>query len=208
MPCSKCHPKPVLGTPVVLYFDTENSPRRGYFYGKKHETRIQWVDKDWVFLMCSYAIGDGAVRVFQSWNEEAIVRKMWKLIDRADILVAHNATFDLGHFYAKCMKYGLGVPREPKRVCTLKMFRKLCPDGFESNSLRDIAVALGLPPKKELPREFWKDYIEKRSPKLVRIAKDYAGGDVVTLRAVHKTIEPYFPPVKLKRLKSDPPVVS
>ena len=201
MACSKCHYKAPIGSPRVLFFDTENSPRRGWFYGKKYDTQILWTDKDWSFLMFSYATGDGKVHVVQSWDEKFLVSRMAELIDKHDIIIAHNLLFDLGHFYAKCIKYKIPVPREAKRVCTLRMYRKLCPDGFESNSLRDIAIALGLPPKKELPKKFWQEYIEKRNRKLVKIAKEYAGGDIVTLRAVYYAIKPFFPPIKLKQIK-------
>lgn len=201
MPCSKCHTATYQSEPKILFFDTELSPKRGYFYGKKYETSIQWMDKDWYFLMFSYAWNDGKVEVVQSWNEKQLVKKMHKLIDQADVLVAHNINFDLGHFYAKCIKYGLPVPREPKRVCTLRMYRKLCKDGFESNSLKDIAHALGLPEKKELPKGFWRDYIEQRSPKLIKMGIRYAAGDIVTLRAIYKAIAPFFPAFKLKVIK-------
>lgn len=203
MPCSKCHSVSYQNEPKLLYLDTENSPRRGYFYGKKYETAIQWMDKDWDFLMFSYAWNDGDVKVVQSWDEKNLVQRMWEIIDKADIIVAHNLAFDLGHFYAKCIKYGLPVPRESKRVCTLKMYRKLCKDGFESNSLKDIAIALGLPPKKELPKGFWREYVEKRSRKLIKEAKEYAGGDIVTLRAVYHAIAPFYPPYKIKIIKRD-----
>lgn len=200
MPCKACHPQKPVGIAKVLYFDTENSPSRGYFYGRKYETNIQWVDEEWKFLMYSYAWNDGKVYVVQSWNERELVNRMWELLDECDVLIAHNAVFDLGHFYAKCLKYGLRVPRPFKVVCTLKMYRKLCKGGFESNSLKDLAVALGLPLKKELPKGFWRDYMTK-DKKVVKKGIAYARGDIVTLREVYKVIRDFFPPIKIKCYK-------
>ena len=161
MPCKACHPQVPIGTPRKLYFDTENSAKIGAYYGNKWETSILWNVDDWRFLCFSFAWDDEPVQVVQSWNEKQLLKKMHKLIDQADILIAHNASFDLGHFYAKCLKYGLPPPRPPKIICTLKRYRKLCKGGFESNALGDLGETLNLGKKKELEKGFWRKVMNK-----------------------------------------------
>lgn len=200
MPCKACHPPPVFKKPKVLYFDTENSAKIGAYYGKKWETSILWNIEDWRFLCFSYAWNDGPIYVNQSWNELTLVNQMWKLIDEADVLIAHNASFDLGHFYARCLYYKLGVPRLPKVVCTLKLYRKLCKGGFESNSLGDLGVELGLGKKKALEKGFWRKVMNK-DRKSIEKMKIYAKQDINLLRKLYKVIEPFFPPLKFKAIK-------
>jgi ribonuclease D len=192
MACKTCHPTH-QHEPKILYFDTENSPSFGAYYGKRWDTSILWATDEWRFLMFSYAWNDSPAKVVQSWSELSLVKSMWKLIDEADIVIAHNASFDMGHFYSKCLEYHLPTPRPPKVVCTLKMYRKL--GKFESNKLDDLCEKLGLGNKVSLPKNFWRSYLD-RDPKSVKKAKVYAKHDVVLLRKLYKEIASFFPRVK------------
>ena len=200
MPCKACHKQPETRPPRVLFWDTENSTKHGAYYGKKWETSIQWREEDWYFHCYSYAWDDGKVQVVQSFNEKKLVLGMWKLLNEADVVVAHNKTFDLGHFYMKCLKYGLPPPSNFKSICTLRMYRNLCKGGFESNALGDLGVELGFGDKKELERGFWRK-VEARDTKAIKKMIAYAGHDIVLLRKVYKVIEPFYPPLKLKIIK-------
>lgn len=194
MPCKACHPS-YQNEPKILYFDTENSPSFGAYYAPRWDTNILWPTSEWKFLMFSYAWNDSPVKVIQSWNEKQLVQKMHKLIDEAEIVICHNASFDMGHFYAKCLEYHLPTPRPPKVICTLKMYRKL--GKFESNKLGDLGDKLGLGKKVELPRNFWRSFLDK-DPKSMQKAIIYAKQDVVLLRKLYKVIAPFFPKPKFK----------
>lgn len=61
----------------------------------------------------------------------------------ADILVAHNAHFDINFLYDYSVKY-LDKPFQNDFICTLRMSRKLFPD-LENHKLKTICEALNIP---------------------------------------------------------------
>jgi hypothetical protein len=57
-------------------------------------------------------------------NDFEIIKDLWDVVDKADILVAHNSKFDIGWFKARCIYHGLPMPSPFKQVCTLTACRK------------------------------------------------------------------------------------
>ena len=198
--CPKCHPKPLRGKPRILYLDTEVSPSYGAYYPPRYDTNILWQEQEWKFLCFAYAWGDGKIACVQSWNEKQLLKKLHKLMDEADVVVAHNYSFDGGKAFAKFLEYHIPPPRPFKTFCTLRKFRNLAK--FESNKLGELGEKLGFGGKKDLgDKYFWRKVMGK-DPKSVRRMIIYNKHDVYLLRKIHKAIEPFFPPIKLKQIKT------
>src|SRR5262245_10338404 len=76
-------------------------------------------------------------------DDGALVGELWKLLDAADILVAHNGDrYDLRYAHARMLYHGY-LPYDPaKSVDTLKVARRIAK--FGSNKLDDLGHYLGL----------------------------------------------------------------
>lgn len=59
----------------------------------------------------------------------------------SDLVVAHNASFDLSFLHAECAR--IGLRREFESLCTMRLARRVVP-GLSSYSLPNIASRLGL----------------------------------------------------------------
>lgn len=198
MPCKFCHGI-VYTKPRVLYLDTEVSASLGAYYPPRYDTNILWTEQEWRFLCFSYAWDDSKVQNVHNANEKKMVMAMRELIDQCDLLVCHNVAYDLGKFYAKCLEYQIPPPRPFKTFCTLMKYRRLAK--FESNKLGDLGEKLGFGDKVELTgKKFWRQVMagDKKSIKKMII---YCNKDVTLLRHLHKTISPFFPPMRFKIVK-------
>lgn len=72
---------------------------------------------------------------------EDVVRALVDFID-ADLVVAHNASFDGGFLAAECGKARIGS-RSFETLCTMRLARRLVP-GYSSYSLSSVATRLGI----------------------------------------------------------------
>lgn len=135
----------------ILLFDLETSPLVGYVWGKYDQTVPEFV-RDWHILSFSYkwlgkpvkahALPDFRLYKKDRHNDRELVKKLWELIDEADVLVAHNGIdFDIKRANARFSFHGLKPPAPYKVVDTLKILRKNF--SFTSNKLDDVSKQLG-----------------------------------------------------------------
>lgn len=75
-------------------------------------------------------------------DDKQLVKKLWRLVRQADIVVCHNIQFDKKKSNARMVSNGMKPIRPYREVCTLKIARKHFK--FDSNKLADLAVVLGL----------------------------------------------------------------
>jgi DNA polymerase elongation subunit (family B) len=138
--------------PRVLFFDLETSAALVYCFGR-HK---QFINQDAIFeeggkLICSgYSwLGSDEVNVLYNADEVkqqkdlTICKKMWKLFNEADIVVAHNAKgFDVKMLAVRCLANGLRTLPKVKVIDTLQLARK----GFRfpSNKLDSLGAYLGV----------------------------------------------------------------
>ncbi len=71
----------------------------------------------------------------------AIAPEFLARLTRADIVIAHNATFDIGHLRATLNHFGLPRP-EFDYVCTCQLARRVWPE-LPSHSLNALAAHIG-----------------------------------------------------------------
>jgi len=124
-------------------------------------------------------------------DDEKLVKDAWKLLDEADIVIAHHgARFDLPKLNARFIVYGLNAPSSYQVIDTKKVASGKFK--FDSNSLNNLGTYLGLGNK--IPNggfELWVRCIagDRDAWKLM---KEYNTQDVVLLEKVYLALRPYI----------------
>ena len=124
-------------------------------------------------------------------NDYKIVRHLWRLLDEADIVVAHNGnSFDLKKIVSRFLFYNLPPPSPYKQVDTKLASRKVSSN--TSNKLDDLGRAWGF--GRKLKHEGWEMWIECMSGKKEawKKMKEYNKRDVALLESVYKHLLPYI----------------
>lgn len=123
-------------------------------------------------------------------DDSALIADAWKLLDEADIVVAHNGDrFDLKKCNARFIHRGLNPPSPYKTIDTLKLAKRHF--AFSSNRLNDLGAYLGL--GRKLPHtgfHLWKGCMsgDKTSWPLMR---RYNARDVELLEKLYLRLRPW-----------------
>jgi DNA polymerase elongation subunit (family B) len=132
----------------ILLFDIETSPNVGYVWGKYDQNVIDY-KSEWELLCFAYKwYGEKEIKCiarpdFKDKTDKSITKALWKLIDEADILIAHNGDeFDIKKATAKFIEHGLVPPRPSRSVDTKKVAKRYFK--FNSNKLDDLGKLLGV----------------------------------------------------------------
>lgn len=187
------YPKAVVDTqPKVLVFDIETSPILAYVWGLfKQNVPLAAIKEDWqVLTWAAKWLGKDKVMYGsrQFHTERGVVKKLWKVLDEADIVIAHNANrFDVKKMNAKFLEFGLGEPSPYKVIDTLNIVKQRF--ALTSNKLDYIAKFLGGEGKMEHEGlQMWIDFLngcEKAQKKML----DYNIRDVYELEEVYHEIK-------------------
>lgn len=139
--------------PRILFFDIETSPNLAYVWGKWEQDVISF-KKEWELISFAYKWqGDSEVKCYTRADmpgnsEKKLVEKLWKLLNEADVVIAHNGDeFDNKKARAKFVQFGLKPPKPYKTIDTKKMAKSNFM--FNSNSLNDLGETLKLGKKKD-----------------------------------------------------------
>lgn len=120
----------------LLHFDIETSPMLGWFWGNNlYEQDILKVEQD-TFLLCFayqwHHAGEVEIvsqRNFGAYkkdrrNDVGVVKALWKLLDEADAVLAHNGKqFDIKKANTRFILLGMPPP-SPYRVLDTKQIAK------------------------------------------------------------------------------------
>jgi DNA polymerase elongation subunit (family B) len=186
--------------PKILMFDIETSPMEVYVWGLwKQKISIQNVMEDWIVLMwagkwlCdSRTFGERiTVEEVLAKNDERIVRAIWKVLDEADIVVAHNAWgFDVRKLNARFLYYKMTPPSPYQVIDTYKAARKQF--NLSSYKLDYLNQYLNLDEKKD-PQSFtlWKR-VMKGEEKAIREMYAYNVQDVAALEDLYLALRPWI----------------
>jgi hypothetical protein len=213
-------PKDLKSFPKVLLFDLETSPMENqtwHLYPKY--IHIGQILRDWSMISWSakWLFGDhivsGTVTPKEAVmkNDEFITRKLWKMIDDADVIIAHNLRkFDRKKMNTVFLKYGLGMPSPYQLIDTLTIARFNF--AISSNKLDYLAEFLKIPKKLDTGFSLWResegvdailsDYIQEMDGGLLRMIRydkkiiqdaldrmtEYCNNDVEVLEAVYLRI--------------------
>jgi ssDNA-binding Zn-finger/Zn-ribbon topoisomerase 1 len=209
------HHKPFTGpgAPKVLVFDIETLPIIGNFWdtGKQyisHENILEdFVVLSWSAkgLFESQTIGDILTpeeiwrrnnSIFQEepknhHADERIVKRMWKLLDNADVVITQNGIkFDVRKLNARFLYYRLPPPRPFHHIDTLKAAQT----AFASSSHRlgYMTSWLGLTRKQDTNYSLWKRAQLGKQDALQEMY-DYGINDTNILEEYYATIRAWIP---------------
>lgn len=181
----------------ILFLDIETAPSLGWVWGKWQQNVIDF-KRDWYMLSFAYkwAHEDQVHTVglidFKSYNrdienDKRLLKKLWALLNEADIVVAHNGdSFDLPKINTRFLTHKLPPPSPYKTVDTLKIARKVF--AFDSNKLDDLGRYLGV--GRKIPNtgfHLWKGCMSG-DPESWRLMKEYNGHDVELLEKVYSLV--------------------
>jgi len=178
----------------ILLFDIENAPSLGWVWGKYEQDVIDF-DNEWYMLTFSakwmgqkrtyvYGLPDFALYKKEPENDLELLKVLWRYLDEADILIAHNGDkFDVRKTNARFLYHNIDPPTPYKTIDTLKIARKYFM--LNSNKLNDIAKYLKIGQKVQTGGfELWKGCMlgdEKSWNKMKRYNKQ----DVILLEKVY-----------------------
>ena len=190
--------------PKILLFDIENSPNSAYVWGLWEQTiSNDMVQNPW-YMLCWSAKWLGEKKIYSSAlvdfpkdykkdpeNDKNVLQALWKLLDEADVVIAHNAVkFDVRKSNARFIMNGITPPSPYKIVDTLQAARRYF--FFTSNKLNNLGQYLGVGEKVETGGfKLWQECMrgnKKAWKKMVRYCKN----DVVLLEKIYLKLRPYI----------------
>ncbi|NHZ84895.1 MAG: RNase H superfamily protein [Planctomycetia bacterium] len=137
----------------ILLFDIETAPNLGWIWGKYEQNVIEY-QSEW-YMLCfaakwlgqnkiiTSALSDFSTYKKNKEDDRNVLNILWKLLDEADIVIAHNAiAFDIRKANARFLAHGMTPPSPYKVVDTLRVARKYFK--FNSNKLDDLGEHLGI----------------------------------------------------------------
>lgn len=183
----------------VLFWDIEMNPAVYYGWNMRYEPFYQ-VEKTSISCIAYKWQHEDEVRIIHlsktQFNknprgEMPLIKKMSKIINEADIMIAHNGDgFDWKKFNARVLKYNLPPLKKPKLIDTLKMVRSQM--AFDSHKLGELCKEFKVPLKIETERNLFVKALNDWNA-YERLTK-YCVGDVIALEAVYNKLKPYCKP--------------
>lgn len=143
----------------------------------------KWLDEKKTHNMFMHSLPD---EEFMSHDHTAIIKKMWEVLDEADIVITYNGdSFDLAKFNGYCLALGLKPPSKYKSVDLFKTVKRKF--NIESKRLDYVNKLLGYQGKDEMCYQDWLDCWMNDIPAYKKMAK-YCDRDVVALEEAYKNL--------------------
>ena len=188
-------------TAKVLILDIETAPISAYVWGiwnqnvGTHQIKSDWFcltwAAKWLFEDKVYSAKLKPDEVAKQ-NDKRIIEGIWKLLNEADIVIAHNAVkFDIPRLNSRFIINDLHPPLPYQIIDTLVHIRRQF--GFTSNKLDYVNKLLNLERKKETSFELW-DNCMKGDRKALKEMEDYNVQDVRILEETYLQIRPWIKP--------------
>lgn len=190
-----------VSLPKILILDIETAPLRAWVFQKqiwKANISNEMVISEWFMLSWSAKwLHDDHVMSDVLTGKEAkveddkrIVKSLWKLIDEADITIAHNGIhFDTPNINTRFLLNGLPPTRPYKQIDTLYIAKKQF--GFTHNSLNALAELFHLGGKIDTSFELWSKCVDG-SDEALKEMETYNIQDVKLLEDVYLALRPWI----------------
>lgn len=190
---------PIKKGPRILILDIETSPMIAYVWSRwKQNIYLDQTIAEW-FMICWAGkwLGEDEVISGVLTPEEIlkeddgrISRDLWKLLDEADIVIAHNGKkFDIPKINARFILNGCPPPSFYKQIDTKEVAcRKF---GFSSNKLDALAGYFGIRHKDDTNFDLWKKCLAGDQEALDYMLK-YNIGDILILEKVYLKLRPWI----------------
>ena len=131
-----------------------------------------------------------APREARARNDKRIMKSVWKLLNEADVVIAHNGDrFDLRKINARFIANHIKAPLPFKTIDTLKQARKEF--AFSSHKQDFITKFLKLEEKLDTDFQLWIDCMSGNEKALKRM-EEYNRTDVVGLEDMYLRLRPYM----------------
>lgn len=190
--------------PKVLYIDIETKPAKAFVWGQwENNVSLDMLIEDGgIISFCAKWAGEPESKVIYMdqrgkeknlFNDKVMMKKLWQLLDEADIVCAHNGNrFDIPKINARFIANDLGSPSSFKKIDTLLLARSNF--SFFSNKLAHLS-SLFAKTKKDEHKEFpgfslW-DQCLKGNKKAWMSMEKYNKKDVIALEEVFLKIAKY-----------------
>ena len=181
--------------PRILIYDIESTPIKfwGWRTGKtylSHENIVAG-QKTGIICICYKWLGDTEIHSLdwglKSQNSDKVVDEFSKILEQADIAVAHNGDgFDAKHINTQRWLSGKPPIAWPTSEDTLKMCRKHF--ALPSNRLDYIAKLVTGSGKSPMSFQDWIDIVDNKDPDALEKMIKYCRRDVSKLAKVYRSI--------------------
>lgn len=190
--------------PKVLLLDIETKPMLAYIWSLYQDgVALNQLESDWSIL--SFAAkwyGDPPSKVIYHDvskqrdldDDTALLKKLWKLLDEADVVVTQNGiSFDKKKIFARFAIHGMKPPSPVKMVDTKVIAKKTF--GFTSNRLEYLSDKLNKKYKKLKHEKFsgfelWRECLAK-NPEAWAEMRKYNMYDVLALEELYEKLAPW-----------------
>ena len=187
-------------TPKILLLDIETAPLSGYMWSLwKQNIGLNQIISEW-FMLCWSAKWIYSDEVYSgklnqkellSQNDRRICGDLCKLLDEAELVVAHNGDrFDIPKINTRFIMNGLNRPSPYRTIDTLTVARKQF--GFSSNRLDALAGYFGFEHKLSTDFTLW-DRCVKGDTEAMDYMAQYCDRDVLLLEEVYLKIRNWIP---------------
>lgn len=200
--------------PKILIFDLETSPLKAYVWTRWQQNIYpDQMLSDWFLLTWSakwlYSAEVMSDKLTPNEvlteDDKRIVKSLWKLVDEADIIIAHNGDrFDVPRLNSRFIVNNLSPASSYRTIDTKKVASKQF--GFSSNKLSELAKVFGFDGKLDTDFELWAECM-KGNQEALDYMQEYNDQDVILLEEIYLKLRPYIkshPNVGVYMEKDDP----
>jgi len=186
----------------LLLIDLETSPFLGYTWGKYDQTVLAFTEYSQIICMSWKWYGEPEVYAMAlpdyrgykkgKLNDKHLVKHLWKLLDRAEVVMGHNADrFDVKVANARFVFHNLTPPSPYQTIDTKKIAKRV--GMFPSNKLDDLGQYFHVGKKMATGGfDLWQDCM-KGDDAAWKKMKAYNKQDVMLLEEVYKRLLPWAP---------------
>lgn len=185
--------------PKVLILDIETSPLKAYIWKLwKENIHLEQIISDWFciawsakWLYSKDIMGEVLTsEEIMKEDDKRIITALWDLINKADIVVAHNGNkFDIPRINARFIINDLPPTKPYFSVDTCIIARRQF--GFSSNKLDALAGYFNIPHKLDTDFSLWKKCLEGDEESL-QYMLEYNKMDVAILEEVYLRLRPWI----------------
>jgi uncharacterized protein YprB with RNaseH-like and TPR domain len=183
----------------VLFVDIETAPIIGFLWGMWDQNLgLNQINSDWHLLSFAAQWQDSKEIMYADQrgkknieNDKHLLRKLWKLMNDADIIIGHNSKrFDVKKLNARFLQNGMSRPAPFEQVDTLLIARKHF--ALTSNKLEYLSNILCPEMKKSSHKkypgfELWKECMAGNVDAFSEMEK-YNKQDIVALEGVYNVL--------------------
>ena len=191
----------VVRTPKFLIVDIETAPTMAFVW-EQYKTNVIATERDWYMMSFAYKwFPDGPVEFVslpdrKAWKPDSdddghIVKRLAKLFDEADVVMAYNGDgFDIPKTQARMLYHGIKPTSTFQSIDPLKIMKKHFK--LYSNSLKEVARYLDLDTQKlgSVGFDTWRKCMAGDAKAWGRM-EEYNRRDVEVLEEIYMELQPW-----------------